>query len=169
MVTVMAERGNGLEVVPGVVAFKTITFEAWVERNDYGLEGRLVLDDPPSRYLLDRFTMQRGPESEEPITATRIRSVPIDFVINQVLATFGVQTEADWAPEEGGSALRQRGLEDEWALHRVAEVYLASGLRGEPSLAKTAEYLDCSIPTASRWVAAAKDAGLLKVASRVKR
>jgi hypothetical protein len=169
IISVIADRGNPVDVVPGVVAFETITFKAWVERNDYGLEGRLVLDDPPSRYLLDRFTMQRGAESEEPITATGIRSVPIDFVISQVLQEFGVQADADWSPEEGGENLRQRGLDDEWALQRVAEVYLTAGLRRESSLAKTAQYLDCSVPTVSRWVAAAKDAGFLRVASRTRR
>ena len=110
------------------MAFKTITFEAWVERNDYGLEGRLVLDDPPSRYLLDRFTMQRGPESEEPITATGIRSVPIDFVINQVLANFGVQAEADWVPR------RWVCLTPAWTRGRVGAPHWGGrGLPGERS------------------------------------
>jgi hypothetical protein len=89
--------------------------------------------------------------------------------VRQVLA-YGVGADVlDRTPAEAGGELRQHGLEDESVLRQVAAVYLANGLQGQPSPATTAEYLDCSVPTTSRWVAAAKDARHLRVASRMRR
>ncbi len=168
MIVTTATQGGEVAVVPGVIAFDRVDFEAWIESDDLAVAGRLVLDDPPSRYLLDRFTVQRSPDAHDGITATEIRSVPIDRIVAEILSDFGVRAETDWDSDEG-SRLRAKGIKDETALRRVAEVYLAAGLRGSASLAAVAQFLGCSTPTASRWIAQAKDAGHLRVASRMRR
>jgi hypothetical protein len=168
-------------VVPGVVAFETIDFEAWVEGVELVMVGRLVLDDPPSRYVLERFAVERAKRERgdlgQPVTATGLRSVPLDFVVSTVRGQYGTEGDSWGLADDGkpgvgaehGAALRARGLGDETALRTVAAVYLAHSLRTDEPIDWVAIYLDCSIPTASRWVAAAKDAGYLRVASRRRR
>jgi hypothetical protein len=178
-VSFRVEQGPGVEIVPDVVAFQHLDFSATVERVPSVIAGRLVLDEPPSRYLLDRLCLDR-PASGETLTATGLRAVPVDFVVTQVCLFYGVDGPRlkDGYPKvlmpdpdqvRHGVELRQRGLEDPDALRFVARIYLDTSLRADSPIDWVATYFDCSRPTASRWVAAAKDAGFLRVASQRRR
>jgi hypothetical protein len=183
-------KGRRVEVVPGVTAFEHIDFSAGLHAS-YEVEGRLALDDPPSRYLLDSFTVRRQAgipyetadmpveaqrrraewfsAQARPVTAEGIRAVPVEAVTSSVLRLFGAESTFDNVEAEQAAALRRAGMGDEAALHYVAGVYLAESLRGGAPAAAVAHQFDCSPATASRWVAAAKDAGYLQVADRRRR
>ena len=167
-------------VTERVVAFETIEFDVDLWNVGCAVSARLVLDDPPSQYLTDSFTVRRmgvDPPSWFPsgrrlqsVTAEGIRTVPVDGLINMILRQHGVETPPwDQSWRVGGAQLRQAGTRDETALRFVADVYLTEALRGGPPLNWVAHELECSDASAGRWIAAAKDAGYLHTASRQRR
>jgi hypothetical protein len=175
---ITSRRGPKVEVFPGVVGFKWIEFEAEVEGVSFAASGLLALDDPPSRYELDWFRINRAGAGQA-VTSSSARTVPIDGIVGMVLYAFGTDHEL---PEDGvlgagveyrdldyNLELRGRGLDDPEALQFVAATYLRASLSGGAPLETLMFLFDCSKATASRWVAASKDAGLLRVARRTRR
>jgi hypothetical protein len=187
--SVEVERGRPVEVAPGLTAFDRITFTASLV-GSYDLDGTLVLDDPPSRYLLDSITIRRQvtlpyfkhlpaevrtqreshmTATARPVTAEGVRSVAIEREVSEVLRHYGVENTGARLERADAATLRDAGIGDEDALAYVAAVYLAASLRGDAPAAWVAHHLECSSATASRWIAAAKDAGFLRVADTRRR
>ena len=157
--------------------FAWLRFEAELHDLDVDAAGRLVLDDPPSRYVLDEFTLRRQQGASfsslrdrdgPPLTAQMVRTIPVDRVIGEVLYAFGIEDDAEPEPEQAVEAAHA-GIRDEAALRLVARLYLRTSLSGGSTGADIASWLDCSPATAIRWVAAAKDAGFLEVADTRRR
>ena len=171
------ERGERVVVGEGVIAFEWLDFTVELHNlldHTYTVAGRLSLDDPPSRYILDEFTLRRarfrGEPSKYPVTALAVRSVPVDRIISEVAASRGIEAdEVDSIDVEAAAELRQAGLADAEALRFAASKYLAASLRSQPTAEAIADAFDCSVATAGRWIAAAKDAGFLKVADTRRR
>jgi hypothetical protein len=171
------QRGEPVEVADDVTAYRVLDFQAELHTLGYDAAGRLVLDDPPSRYVLEEFTMRRstgesfafeGVERDgRPITAEAVRSIPVDSIAGEVRRVFGAEG-AELDPDTVAE-LRQAGMRDERALRYVAAVYLRASLRGQRTADWVAGEFECSIATAGRWVAAAKDSGHLKVADTRRR
>jgi hypothetical protein len=184
IVGLRAKQGRRVEVFPGVTAFRDIRFSAGLRY--YTVEGRLVLDDPPSAYLLDSLTVRRPRGSEapfpttakmrrqireraRPVTSEGLRTVALEHVTAFVLNLYGVESVIDKMTDEDVAQLRAAGLKDEAALGFVTAVYLEASLRGLAPAGWVAHRLDCSAATAGRWIAAAKDAGFLTVADTRRR
>jgi hypothetical protein len=153
-----------------LVAFDWIDFYADIEGVDTAIAARLVLDDPPIRYLLDRLEFVRFP-SGGPVTAVGVRKLPVDSVVSLACLNFGLNGWAGGLMNEGvvyttsemdeAVQLRQQGIKDPDALAYVAYTYVRYGLLGQPPVEWVARMYSCSLRTATRWVAAARQSGYL--------
>jgi hypothetical protein len=95
--------------------------------------------------------------------------VPIEEVTGVVLRKYGAKSTFDELEYEDGYRLRDAGIGDESALRFVTGTYLTASLQGLAPASRVADRLECSLPTAGRWIAAAKDAGFLTVADTRRR
>lgn len=161
------DEGDRVPVTPSVTAFAALFFEVdFGAKVGYRAFGQLRLDSPPSRYVLDSFTVARRPDGPA-VTTIAVRSIAIESLVKTVLDVASVESPYHRSPlsEEGGEQMRQAGLKDDTALQFVADVYLSASLRGDPATEWVALELECSKASAGRWIAAAKDAGFLKTAT----
>jgi hypothetical protein len=166
--SVRADRGERVTVVDGLDAYRWLDFTADLHDLGYQAAGRLVLDDPPSRYLLEEFTLRRLPAGR-PVSALAVRSVPVDRIVSEVAHAFAVELADDEPAPEAARELARAGMADEKALRFVALRYLRASLTGGRTSDAVADWFGCSAATAGRWIAAAKDAGFLKVADTRRR
>lgn len=158
------------------MAFHRIDFTATVAGLAPTITGHLVLAETASGYLLDRLAVERR---RRQLTSTALRTVPVDWLVSMVCLNYGLDGPAhkdglladgmvvDLDEVDRGVELRQRGIANPDALRYVARVYLTTSLLGQFPVESVATYLDFSMRTASRWVAASRGAGFLRVSSRI--
>jgi hypothetical protein len=168
-VSFRADRGPVVPVTEGLTAFEWVDFSAQLHSLGFDASGRVILDDPPSRYAMHTFSVHRRDDGP-PLTAHALRAVPVERIVNEVLHQYGVDDEAP--PEESREAIDEiigGGMSDDAALRFVARLYLRTSLQGGATGEALATWLACSRATVIRWVAAAKDAGYLKTADTRRR
>lgn len=172
-------KGAGLEVLPGLRAFKWLEFTAALDDPDCTIEGRLGLQGFRGPYRLERITVKAGVGMLPGcITGEALRSVSIEEVVNAVLAEHGTEAgegrrpaHPDWqqAAElepRTGAQLRGIGAGDRGVLAVVAAVYMAALLSGGNPAESVAARLEASPATAGRYIRAAKKSGLLRTEDR---
>jgi hypothetical protein len=104
-----------------------------------------------------------------PLRAEFVRAVPVALMLNLGVSQYGLDDDEEMlaAIEEleqgGGRLLRARGIQDEEALRLVALIYALALARGRAPAEEVARFLKCSPATASKWVAAARDAQQLHI------
>jgi hypothetical protein len=170
------ERGPGLEVLPGLRAFKWLDFAATIDDPDCQVAGRLELEGFRGPYRLTRFMVTAGlgmwPTA---LTGEAIRAVSIEDVVGAVLDVYGVElgggqmpAHPDWQElvARSGPELRAAGIGDEDVLAVVAAVYMAALLSGRNPAEEVAARLDASPATAGRYIRAAKRRGRLRPTDR---
>jgi hypothetical protein len=165
---IRATRGRRVAVVEGLWAFQHIDFTVSPRDQLYDLSGRLVLDDPPSRYVLRSFTVSQRDEDDlfsMAVTAEAVHQVPVERIVTQVLQAYGTE----YTPDAYEQLYEGQGIRDPHALEVVARLYLRASLSGERTADAVSNWLGCSVATAGRWIAAAKDNGHLSVATTRRR
>jgi hypothetical protein len=68
----VVDQGEPVQVTSRVTAFAVIEFTYTPETDGYEVAGRLVLDDPPSRYITDAITVRRLPAGRPDSTSAYI-------------------------------------------------------------------------------------------------
>jgi hypothetical protein len=128
---------------------------------------RTELED--GRYEIARYTLERLPGGP-PLEAAQVRDMPL-----RSIAAFGNLTCIEGADLDyrldgrSGTELRALGVDDPAAGTIVAVTYQLALMRGEHPVPAVAKRLECSQATASKFIAAAKDHGHLKVSPVHKR
>jgi hypothetical protein len=108
-------------------------------------------------------------ERSRPVTSEGVRSIPVEQVTGLILSAYGAESTFDDLEDDALMALRAAGPSDLEALRVLAGVYLTASLRGIAPAAMVADRFGIAAPTAGRWIAAAKDSGLLQVADSRRR
>ena len=123
----------------------------------------------------------RQPEGGEPITSELLRKIPVARFMREALEAVAMELESSPAGISTASLRRQdapppklehvrgprRGsplTEDH--LRRVAEVYQAAVEQGDPATQTVANEMHAARSTAARWVAKARERGILGPAKR---
>jgi hypothetical protein len=161
-----------VEATERLWAYPWIRFDAVVaEDANYDVTGKLLLRGSQGPYVLDSVCFKAR---DEPITGTGVRSVPLEAVTNLVLAKHGVTTLShervllDSVPEiiKGkpiGAQIRAAGIHDEAALDVVTDAYVHAVLTGSPAAEAVALKLECSLPTAAKFIRSARRYGILRI------
>jgi hypothetical protein len=124
-------------------------------------------------YEISTFTVVRRPEGP-PVSAEGVRAMPLRAMADAGAAQGVVEdTEFLQAANDlaalGGAELRALGVENDAVLTLVAIQYHAALAKARPVVEAVAMLLDCSVSVASRYIAAAKDAGLIKAEAKPRR
>ncbi len=138
----------------------------------YDVEFRTELHDDRYRTMRCCFTQPPGMVDETVdasvgIDAGLLRSIPLTTLATYGNLQFGPKLPEDTA--DSGADLRARGIHDPGTLTVVAMTYQTARVLGQPVAQAVADRLDCSLPTAAKYIAAAKDDGHLSVSPIHKR
>jgi hypothetical protein len=147
----------------GIQAPKWLEFTV-VGAGPYNARFRTELRD--GRYVIVRYCLEALPDGP-PIEAGVARTMQINNMATYGNIALGPRPGA--GPDESGAALRARGPHDPTVGAVVAITYQMAGFRGEPEAQAVAARLDCSMATASKFIAAAKDDGHLQISPIHKR
>ena len=166
------KRGRRVERGPYLHAFEWLEYTVDPD-DDYVVHIRSELE-PGRSYLVRRLCIEQKPgrPGAAPVSSEALRKMPLGAWSAKAMRLYGSVTSEEVAHtvgEASGAELRGRGIDDDKVLGLVAIDYQRALTSGQPPAQAVAELLDCSIATAGKWIAAAKDGGFLKVTSRRRR
>ena len=142
--------------------------------------GRLSADDPPldveiyvvpedGRLVAHEVRVRRQPKGP-PVTGEAIRSIPVaalaQYAAREVLRIVGIANNGETSavpagvPEEQVQYVREHGLTDK-TIEIVAHTYRLALLMGNTPTKMVEEWLEIPRSTAGRWIATARERGLL--------
>lgn len=142
--------------------------------------GRLSADDPPldveiyvvpqdGRLVAHEVRVRRQPDGP-PVTGEAIRSIPVaaltQYAAREVLRIVSIAANGETTavragvPEEQVQYVRDHGLTDK-TIEIVAHTYRLALLMGNTPTKMVEEWLEIPRSTAGRWIATARERGLL--------
>lgn len=149
------------------------TTPAWVEFHASGGDlpflVRFRMEFRDGGYPIARYSVEELPGGA-PIQSATLREVPVYDLAYRGLIEVGPEPQRGRMVgvagellrlDETGAELRRRGPHDPYVANLVGRVYEAARLRGEPRAEAVATLLGCSRATAAKFIAAAKDDGVL--------